>query len=1061
MYVTKASAGTGKTFTLAAHYIALLMSGVEHKQILAVTFTNKATAEMKERIIGYLQDIATMPESASVQGFLNKVKEVSRLRGLAELSTEQYQQRAKQLVKDILADFDNMHITTIDSFLQTLFSGLASALGIAAGYGIELDLDSVVSSATDQVLSEESSRDEDVRNAVVNCLKERLANEDKWDLRPSLIRMVKEVYKESVQVQGDQLIICGREHPEYAKDLMNYKASMLDYRKSKTFTAFNALFESIRPYQEQLKDGIGAKNYNAFFNRMNDIYLHGKGKFSPLGSTDLNRFQSPEKLKNLTAQDCTILYNAISEINENLPIIERLANKALVRTKYINDLMLAGYVVDKIQSNLRESNTILLAETAYKLMKSLKEYDAEFVLLKAGIRYHHIMLDEFQDTSTLQWSNFKLLIQEILSSGGTALIVGDTKQSIYRWRSGNYEIMNGLETDPELGSYYNNNALKMNFRSREEIVHFNLETFKAIMQNEPDESIRQMYDEGYSEGLLNAFYKSSNSGGFVRLCSFVKQNEEDDGKVNLLYDMFVQIEELLAAGYQKRDMMILIRSKKDGERIINVFDELKKDPLFPFLNKAGKIVSNTSFRLDASKAVNTIIAGLKWLLQKDEVAAFFLYTNYPDRYSSISKLSSRLPLTDLVEHITRIFLCDDNGQYAGPDIAYLNCFRDKIRSYIGSHGSDTKAFLQYYDDKMHKDTIPSADSDDIRIMTIHTAKGLQAKNVFIPFCDWKLEEKGKKNLLWCPTEDVLPDKDVMMPVEYKDDMVLAGYEEAHEIEKQKLRVDALNLLYVACTRAEDNLFISIPTSGKEVKSIEKASSVGDLLMAVHGKNMTCGKRVIPNKESAMQPVDKPLDFSHAELAFPADDYRYRSTDSLIEFRQSMEAREMLLSQKEIARGSDGKSEKEEEQTHSAEFGNLCHAIMEKIRMKADADRVVDAFHLRGQIPSMGVKKRIQSILDRMMSHPMASEWFDGSWQLMREDTILTLSPDGTEVRQRRMDRVMIRGNEAIVLDYKFGSPKREYAEQVQAYMEIMRAMGYADVRGYLWYGFTNKLEEVK
>ena len=170
---------------------------------------------------------------------------------------------------------------------------------------------------------------------------------------------------------------------------------------------------------------------------------------------------------------------------------------------------------------------------------------------------------------------------------------------------------------------------------------------------------------------------------------------------------------------------------------------------------------------------------------------------------------------------------------------------------------------------------------------------------------------------------------------------------------------------------------------------------------------------------------------------------------------------MLLSQKEIARGSDGKSEKEEEQTHSAEFGNLCHAIMEKIRMKADTDRVVDAFHLRGQIPSMGVKKRIQSILDRMMSHPMASEWFDGSWQLMREDTILTLSPDGTEVRQRRMDRVMIRGNEAIVLDYKFGSPKREYVEQVQAYMEIMRAMGYADVRGYLWYGFTNKLEEVK
>ena len=671
------------------------------------------------------------------------------------------------------------------------------------------------------------------------------------------------------------------------------------------------------------------------------------------------------------------------------------------------------------------------------------------------------MLDEFQDTSTLQWSNFKLLIQEILSSGGTALIVGDTKQSIYRWRSGNYEIMNGLEADPELGAYYNNNALKKNFRSREEIVRFNLETFKAIMQNESDVSIRQMYDEGYSEGQLNAFYKPSNSGGFVRMCSFVKQNEEDDVKVNLLYDMFAQMEELLAAGYQKRDMMILIRSKRDGERIINVFDELQQNPLFPFLNKAGKIVSNTSFRLDASKAVNTIIAGLKWMLQKDEVAAYFLHTNYPDRYSALGKLSSRLPLTDLVEHITRIFLCDDDGQYIGPDIAYLNCFRDKMRSYIGSHGSDSKAFLRYYDDKMHEDTIPSADSDDIRILTIHTAKGLQAKNVFIPFCDWKLEEAGKKNLLWCPTEDVLPDKKVMMPVEYKDDMVLAGYEEAHEIEKHKLRVDALNLLYVACTRAEDNLFISIPTSGKEIKSIEKASTVGDLLMAVHGKSMTCGERVTPNIKSVMQQVDKPLGFSHAEPAFPAENYLYRSTDSLIEFRQSMEAREMLVSQKEIAGNGDGKNDNEEEQSHSAEFGNLCHAIMEKIRMKADADRVVDAFHLRGQIPNMVVKKRIQSIISRMLSHPVVSEWFDGSWQLMREDTVLTLSPDAKEVRQRRMDRVMIRGKKAIVLDYKFGSPKREYVNQVKDYMEIMRAMGYVEVRGYLWYGFTNKLEEVK
>ena len=551
------------------------------------------------------------------------------------------------------------------------------------------------------------------------------------------------------------------------------------------------------------------------------------------------------------------------------------------------------------------------------------------------------------------------------------------------------------------------------------------------------------------KAILPSDYKAGKEGGYVR---FIKYDYEKSVITNGLRDMFAEIEELLSKNYRKKDILILVLRNAEGEKIIEAFNEIIQEEAFPRLREAGKIVSKESYHLDSSLAVLTIIAGLKYITLQDGVSEHYIRCNHShserDCIAQLNQINKHLPLMDLIEQITRICLCDEQGGYHGTDIAYLNCFKDNVRNYIGSYGSDVVAFLQQWDDTMHKKNIPDADTDDIQIMTIHSAKGLQAKNVFIPFCDWLLNKK--KGKLWCKTDDVdsNADRRYRMPVDYSDNMKIAGYEADYAEEQRKKQIDALNTLYVAFTRAEDNLYIHYNLPYKN-----GGQTVGGLLQSLYGDEREWGERVVPEIEEH-QEEDKPLEFTHAPLLQTPLDYTYRSVDARVVFKQSMQARELLYGRDAQLDNTDA------EQLENIAFGNLCHAILEKISTKQDVERVIDAFDVRGQILSAAQKKNIHQIINHLMEHSVAGEWFSGGWTLLKEDTVLCVDPRANSIIQRRMDRVMIRGNEAVVLDYKFGTPKPEYETQVKAYMDIMRAMGYASVSGYLWYGFTNKLVEI-
>ncbi len=938
----KASAGSGKTFTLAAHYVALLLSGESFRSILAVTFTNKATEEMKKRILTYLYAIA----NGQGGDFLAKVQTIRREMGtLSDHESDlDVAQRAKQQYEAILADYDRFNISTIDAFLQVLLQGMAYTIGTAAGYTVDIDSDHAIRLAVEQLLSTHIDEQEGLKETIATYLNKQLDEEQKWDVRDQLISIAKEMYRESVQ--------------------MNEADIVLDR---------NIIAGYIQAMQQEQAEG-----------------------------------------KEVTME-------------------------------HLGELMLLSYIAYRIDVNEAENNSVLLAKTAHILHAALQPGDADFILEKAGIRYRHIMLDEFQDTSTLQWDNFLHLIQEILAGGGTTLIVGDIKQSIYRWRNGDWHIMASLNSnDPILGKYIEEESLITNYRSRKEVVRFNLEVFA------------KRYGEEWDEAHLENYYrKGSKEGGYVQLrwypYSVARTTAKKDGTmpseavINLrsdsqkqacVEDMLKQIEEHLATGDKPQDMLILIRFKNQVDDILKAHQALTATGLYPQL-ATHRLVSNESYLLRASKSVQAIIAALQYVDRQDHAARHFVHLQCPTiDLHRLDELDKRMPLSFLMEEVIRICICN-NGQYMGDDIAYLNCFKDRVREFVSQYGSSLTELLRYWDDEMQNDAIPSTDTGDIRIMTIHAAKGLEAKNVFVPFCNWKMEEDKRGTLLWCqaahqPTDTNYHLKQV--PISQNSQMIISGYAQPYQEEHDNQRLDNTNLLYVALTRAADRLYVYCPIT--YTAKVEGESTAAHLLLLDKEQlpnlkamwedwtidkdrfaEWTAGDKTLPI-HTGQKSGDTVEPFSFADAS--EEIATFFSENEHITFRQSQEAK-----------------------NGNRDFGTLCHDIMAHIRCKADAPNVLNAFMAQGMIQSQEEYEHIEQELSHIWQHPQMADFFDEKWTIWSERTIL---PD-----DYRPDRVMVdeTKKEAIVLDYKFGRMREEYYDQVKHYMILIHEMGYS-VKGCIW-----------
>ena len=1029
---------------MAAYYVGLLLSGEDYRSIMAITFTNKATAEMSERILGYLYDIARGKEPL----FLSRAREFMIRH--QEASDAELAQRANECFRQMLLDYDNVRICTIDSFLQTLFSGLAGLLGLGAGLKTELDIDHVISQAVDQLLSTEMTPSDCAILEDYMLLK--LDQDSKLNVHKTLCSFAKEMYNEAVQeLDANDLIVFDAEAIERGR-----KAIEQQWQANEDLAALKEALAQCHPENYPKSDSKDSKELAAYKRLQRSVEnpdkVPAKDRFSGLNN--------PCKAEEL---------NRATEIANR---VRRTYNTLHLTIRFSRDMQFMASLQRLIRRNLAEANCALLAKTATTLSKALKTGDADFILEKAGIRYSHILIDEFQDTSQLQWRIINQLVQDVLAGEGhTLLIVGDIKQSIYRWRNGDWHIMAELGKDESHYSALVNPAFKplvRNFRSSERVVDFNLSLFRHIIETYPYEEekalVEAIYDEGFTGENLSDFYQADKKRcGFVRFRAFPYRTPERNKTNAMLLDMFDTMEQLLQQGAKPSDFMVLVRKNDQAIRITTQHADLDPEQ-YPLLSQAH-FVSPDSFLLEASQDVQTLIKALQFMATDDEVAAKYveMVTGKTDIKAQIkASMSRKTPLYEAVSELVTLLFTNEDGQYKGSETAYINSLLDYTRSYVGAHGSNLQDFLAYWEDSLHEKPIPASSEDAIRILTVHKSKGLQAQTLFVPLCNWSPKSGNK---IWCQVADeVSEERKDYVPIPEGNEMKESAYQKECEREQINMRIDELNMLYVALTRAEDNLYVSADFSVTQ-KGLGTVNHVGKNLLyftELNGEVTSESLPVTANGDmyaeyAVGEPVskrpqespdvakkeDKPFSFA----GVPALDAELWSNSDQVRFVQSQEGALYTDYGDEAYR-----------RVARMDEGTLCHEIFAHLRKADELEHVLDEFRSRGEIKDDEQYEELKRLISSAwQGSPEMRDWFTAPWVLKLEEPIYM------DHRELRPDRVMINPetNEAVVLDYKFGIWEDKYTRQVGEYKEALCRMGYRNVRGYLWFARKNKLVEVK
>ena len=1052
LQVYKASAGSGKTFTLAVEYIKhLIRNPYAYRHILAVTFTNKATTEMKERILGQLYGIHTHdPQS---EAYLNKL--IDEL----QLPEDEIRMKAGKALSLMIHDYNHFRVETIDSFFQSVMRNLARELELGANLNIELDNTTALSEAVDSMI-EKLDRHSPVLYQLLDYIEERIEDDKQWKVAHEIKEFGKNIFNEEYIEKGAQL----RKALENPDCIPNYRRMLKALEK-----------EAV----EQLK-GFGDQFFGILEEHEVDVTDLSYKESGVAGYfLKLQKGVTDDKIKGTRVIDCMndakkwtgkshkrkdeIISLAERELIPLLKTAEefrgknnRIINSCQLSLRHVNNVQLLNHIDEEVRTLNQEKNRFLLADTNALLHNIVREGDPSFVFEKIGSNIRNVMIDEFQDTSRMQWDNFKLLLNEGLSQGADSLIVGDVKQSIYRWRNGDWTILNGLKG--QLGPFpIEEKTLNTNRRSEAAIVQFNNEIFTSACQILNDMHKQEQGSE--CTELKNAYQdvrqetNRETVRGSVKF-TFLTDKIDVSYQEETLQQLAEEVESMAQQGVSLNDMAILVRKNGVIPVVADYFD--KHTPY--------RIVSDEAFRLDASLAINMLMDAIRYLVEpKNSIAQAQLAIAYQnevlhkdmdlntlllgdlDEYlpsAFIEELDTLrlMPLLELLEKLTRIFQLSliENQD------AYLLSFYDHVNDYLQKHSSELTAFVKHWEEKLCFKTIPSGNIEGIRILSIHKSKGLEFHTVFLPFCDWKLENE-RTSYIWCTPPEAPFDELQLLPINYGTNMNESIYQNDYRKEKLQLWVDNLNLLYVAFTRPQCNLVVWCKEKGSNtVSELLSSALVGTSCQTIESLDNCIYQlgEVCPSKTSSSKKVSTNKLVQTPE-SIPV---KLESLDTPIEFKQSNRSADFID-------GEDDMSGKYIRQ------GQVMHSLFSMIRTPNDVPGAIARLRMEGIIESDKHEQQTLKLVNWALKHPQVKEWFSGEWSLYNECAILYR--ENGELQTRRPDRVMMKDGEVIVVDFKFGKPYPEYNIQVKEYMDLLHGMGYEQVSGYLWYVFYNQLEKIE
>ncbi len=1084
--IYKASAGSGKTYRLTMEFLKYIIEDPTcFERILAVTFTNKATAEMKSRIITTLYGIAKNLDDS--QGDITVISDELGKFDAKFKSRSYIVSQAKVALSLMLHNYSNFHVETIDSFFQTVLRNLEKELGLGTHLNIEIDEKPVLSETVASML-ENITTDKTLFNWVRLFLSDKLESEKNWNISDEIEKFGDALFKERFRRKSKPLFEFLTDNGGHIneKRLHAYREKLEKYRdeclckiqdSARRFFDFNDQngFES-DDYPYGLNGGIPG-----YFNKIveGEYWFGDKGPGKRIiAFVEEKKFFSKKSellphidyVRDLVVETEDLRNRYMVEINTANLIIKNIFNVGLLH--YMDALM---------QKINEEKNQFILSDTQTLLNGMIEGSDAPFIYEKIGTYLDHIMIDEFQDTSETQWLNFKPLINECASRQKSSLIVGDPKQSIYRFRNGKWQLLCDLSDEmahisPKVV------PLNTNWRSEKRIVDFNNLVFCHFPELYRDSGINHpMLDsmiEAYQDVSQICKKGEKRDKGYVKV-RFLESENSEKYSLDTLCALAEEVKMMQQRGIKPEQMAILIRKTKHVPLIAEYFAQFKEQG--DNAKYCFELISEEAYMLETSEAIQCIISAMRYILllggdikesgskKKNNLALIQLLHAYekigrkeerdvpPDLnhmtveqcelIDSIEKLAL-LPLYEMVEEIYRIMRLDriENQE------SYFCFFLDRVNEFLTRRSSDLRMFLKYWDDSLHNKSIPSGEASGIRIMTIHKSKGLEFHTVLIPFCDWELGPKSGERapLLWENTDE-LGEKYNELPlaaVKMVKQMSQSHFVESYNEEYVESFMDNLNILYVALTRAEKNMVIF----GKKKAASKKGDEKPDVFISHRLYNVlrTNAGEMWNEAEDAFIDGDLYVDEdvtvqpNHSSNPFKRNPgkygFRFVSYQQKGKFRQSNKSNDFIEDNEEMI---------QDKRNEYIDRGKLLHYLFSNIASSDDVDDVVERMDFEGLFEDVGQKRKILDSMHKVMATEEAKKWFRPGLRLYNECSILFRDEAGV-LQTRRPDRVIREENHMTVIDFKFGKKSPKYEKQIEEYVRLLEKMGY-QAEGHIWY----------
>lgn len=1080
--IYSSSAGSGKTYTLAKEYIKLALKTSTpwyFNHILAVTFTKKASQEMKERIMKYLRQFASddqkdKEESSGIfQQILAELKEEG-----VDIDESELRNRAKNTFKHIIHEYANFSVSTIDSFVQRIVAAFTEELGFPFNFEVNLDSGVLLDAAVEQLFQKVNTENfEQITEAIQSFAMEK-ANEGKsWNRLPEeLAAFGKSLLSDQFQTSVNSL--SDLQPADFLTIEKNLKEFYTDI-EDKIQQAANIIFEVLDDASLGVNDfSYGESGCMGYFKKIKagDFFKEpGKRVNEALENNSWYSKSKDKETKGKIDDIATILTdcgNTIFDIHHKFKPKYILYKEI---SKQLKKLALLSQLKKEIAEIQNDTGQIHISEFNRKILEIVMTEPIPFVYERLGEKFNHILIDEFQDTSTLQWHNFLPLVENSLANGHFNMAVGDAKQSIYRFRGGEMQLIvdlhkeniealvKGHEDNEFLLDHYDSirhylkpENLTTNFRSAREIIKFNNDIFQFIKESPDNEAIAPILPKVYDEFFAQEIPENAKSAGHVEI-DFLTGEGEDE---LMLGRILTIIEESLSAGYSYKNIAILCRKNQHARIVAN---SLKDANI--------QVISSDSLNLNFSEAVNLTMAMMKVIQNPENTLA-----KYEAIYLFYRVVLQRIPNTDDNQIIKQAIenkdvnqfyqLIENQGYYLHSfrlqqmalyevaekiintfhlfehykELDFLFRFLDVVLEFQSKKSTHLTDFLQFWEQKKNVLSISTPDAQNaVTVTSIHKAKGLEYPVVIIPYCHWSMDTSLYSEI-WAnlPLEVELKAnltaslKTTPLRVTNKlEETVIAPQ---YHAEKEKTFLESLNMLYVALTRPTDRLYLIVK---KDISRFEK--TVGNQLYRfAECPEIEKGDKFI---KIVSQGEKKQVKFDIEENFQVIDIQAIESSEksSTIKLRQSAERLFDL-----------------ETFEKSRDYGNKIHNTFAKIKTIYDIDFALEESVREGLIMESELEDLRTNIL-KIINLERIKPLFSVHQDFVKNEREI-LMPIGNHLRP---DRVVRLKDRIVILDYKTGSKSDSHKTQVRQYMNIYREMGHQNVEGILLYLEGEEVIDVK